>query len=440
VRTEPLSTRRTYPSQARSYNRAAVRRLAVLLLGALLVGGCGGGDGGSEVRQGALTIYTSLPRHGDSATAGSAVLQGERLALADHRGHAGGRPIKLVPLDSSKPDGHTWDPDLVEKNADRATDDPSAIAYVGELDAGGSAISVPVTNDKHIVQLSPLDSLTSLTMVQPGGPRGGPERYYPRGRRTFARLVPHDLSQATALVDWAKADGATRIAIVHDDQLAGRSIASQVVFVADARAVKVVTVKEVGTGDEPKDYEATAKALAGEKERPDAVVYAGLVDATAEPLLGAVQKALPGARIYAAGLPPERPLTGVGPVNLIAATAPADEYPARAQRVLKRLSRNSGGAPQPAAAIYGYESMRLVLEAIDRAEPHAGDRAAVARELLRPGPRAHSLLGALAITNSGDVADQRVAAYRREGEHLTYLGLREVRPPELPRAPGDPGS
>jgi branched-chain amino acid transport system substrate-binding protein len=435
--------RATYSGHKRrgSYNRSALRRLAVLLVGALVLGGCGGGDDdGSEAQGGALTIYTSLPRQGESATAAAAALEGQKLALADHHGKAAGHDVKLIPLDSAKADGHTWDPGLVEQNADKATDDASAIAYLGELDMGGSAISVPVTNEKGIPQLSPLDGLTSLTQVQPGGPRGGPERYYPKGTRTFARLVPNDLAQTTAVVDWAKSDGAARIAIVHDDQLTGRSIAAQAVFVADARRVKVVTVKEVEIGGKPEDYEKTAQALADEKERPDAVVYAGLADSTAQPVLGAVEKALPGTDVYAAGLPPERPLPGIGPVHLVAATPPAEEYPRRGQRVLDRVAKRSGGAPQPAAALYGYESMRLVLEAIDRAGARATDRAAVAAQLLKPGPRAHSVLGDLTFTNAGDVADQRVAAYTRQGDHLMYEGLRDVRPPALPPAPGDPGS
>jgi branched-chain amino acid transport system substrate-binding protein len=419
-----------------------LRRLAVLLLGALLAGGCGGGgDDRSQVPEGrALTVYTSLPRHGESASAADAVLEGQRLALADHDEQAGGRPVELVTLDSAKADGLTWDPGLVEKNADRASDDPSAIAYLGELDLGGSAISVPVTNDKGIVQLSPLDGLTSLTTIQPGGPRGGPERYYPNGKRTFARLVPNDLSQATALVDWAREEGATRIAVVHDDQLYGRSLAAQAVFVADARKLPVVTVKEVESADEPEDYVDTAKAIADEKERPDAIVYAGLAHGTAEPLLGAIERALPGAVLYAAGLPAERPLNGVGSVRLVGTTYPARDYPAPGQRVLDRIAERNGGAEPPVAALYGYESMRLLLEAIDRAGPRANDRAVVAREVLRPGPRAHSVLGDLAITDTGDVADQRVVMYRREGNHLVNEGLRTPHPPELPPAPGDPAS
>jgi hypothetical protein len=212
------------------------------------------------------------------------------------------------------------------------------------------------------------------------------------------------------------------------------------VFVADARKLEVVTVKEVETGDDPEDYADTAEALAGEKQPPDAVLYAGLANATAEPLLGAIERALPNATLYAAGIPPERALTGVGTVHLIAGTRPADDYSRRAQRVLDRIAEQNGGAEPPVAALYGYESMRLVLEAIDRAGPNAGDRAAVARELLRPGPRAASVIEGLTITRTGDVTDQRVAAYRRQWGHLVYEGLRTPRPPALPPAPGDPSS
>ncbi len=84
--------------------------------------------------------------------------------------------------------------------------------------------------------------------------------------------------------------------------------------------------------------------------------------------------------------------------------------------------------------------MRLVLEGIDRAGPRAGDRKAVTRLVLAPGPRPKSVLGELALTRAGDVADQRVAAYRRDGAHLVFEGLRSPRPPGLPPAPGDPGS
>ncbi len=67
----------------------------------------------------------------------------------------------------------------MEANAKRAADDPRAIAYLGEVDRGASAVSVPRTNRADLLQVSPLDGLTSLTRRPPGRPRAGPERYYP---------------------------------------------------------------------------------------------------------------------------------------------------------------------------------------------------------------------------------------------------------------------
>ena len=411
------------------------------MLGALLIGGCGGGDDRPRVPDGdALKIYTSLPRHGDSASAAAAVAEGQRLALEDHKGRAGGRRVELVTLASTEPDDPTFDPALVERNAERAADDRAAIAYLGELDSGGSAISVPVTNDVGLLQLSPKDSLTSLTQIEPGGPRGGPERYYPSDTRTFARLVPTDLSHATALVDWARERGTRRIAVVHDDEIQGRSIAAQAVFVADARKLPVVAVKEVESGDERVAYADTAESLAEQKPRPDAVIYAGTAQGTADPLLGEIAKALPGAGLYATGFPPEVALNGAAGVRITAGLRPARDYPARGQRVLDRVAQTQGDTASAVASLYGYESMRLALEAIDRAGPRAGDRATVAREALRPGPRRGSVLGELTLTRSGDREDQRVTAYRRAGDHLIVEGLRSPRPPALPPAPGDPSS
>jgi branched-chain amino acid transport system substrate-binding protein len=397
-----------------------------VLLCALLLGGCGGdeGDRPQVPGDGALTIYTSLPLHGASAGAAQAVAAGQRLALQDHSGRAGTREIRLVELDSSKPDGQTWDPSLVEQNAERAAADPNAMAYLGELEQGGSAISVPVTNAKGILQISPQDGLTSLTREQPGGPRGGPERYYPSDRHTFARLVPVDLMQATTLVDWARERGARSIAIVHDDRLFGRAIAAQAVFVADARRLPVVAVRELKTGTEPVDPTGDAAALAELKEPPDAVIYAGLPDQNAAPLLGAIQEALPGADLYSAGIPAEYPLPGVGTLRLVSSDRPERDYGPAGRRVLDRLPPGT-----PVDALYGYESMRLALEAIDRG---GADRAAVVREALRPGPRAGAL-GPIVLTRGGDVEDQRVATYRRDDTELIFEGLRTARPPALVR-------
>src|SRR3954470_14718444 len=119
-------------------------RLGAVLL--VFLAGCSGGVAKeAKAPPGPLKIYMSAPAHGDQARAGQAAVAGAQLALSDARGRAGDREIRLVRLDDSRPEGATWDPASVEANAKRAAADPATIAYIGELDEGGSAISVPVT-------------------------------------------------------------------------------------------------------------------------------------------------------------------------------------------------------------------------------------------------------------------------------------------------------
>jgi branched-chain amino acid transport system substrate-binding protein len=155
-------------------------RTALLCAAALALGGClstGDPEEGSRISSGTVTVYSSLPRHGVSAPVAAAVAAGERLALADAGHRAGALRVRLRRLDSTDPGDRLWDPDRVSANAEQAADDETAIAYIGELDYGASAVSVPITNDAGILQVSPSDGLTSLTRSVPGRRRAGPERY-----------------------------------------------------------------------------------------------------------------------------------------------------------------------------------------------------------------------------------------------------------------------
>jgi ABC-type branched-subunit amino acid transport system substrate-binding protein len=85
-------------------------------------------------------------------------------------------------------------------------------------------------------------------------------------------------------------------------------------------------------------------------------------------------------------------------------------------------------APRPlgisgAAALYGYEAMRVVLDAIAAAGADAGDRAAVVRAALAPRER-RSVIGSYQVLATGDISPARFAGYRRSALQLRYLGER----------------
>ena len=247
--------------------------LAAAALATLLSGCSGGADEATRVEGKTATVYSSSPRHGVSAAAARAVLAGERRALADADGRAGGLRIRLVELPTTTDDpAHPWDPALVSTNAHRAADDPSAIAYLGELDYGASAVSLPITNDAGLLQVSPGDGLTSLTRRPPGRPRAGPERYYPADERTFVRVGPSDLDEAEWLVERVRASGRRRLAMVFDREIYGRELAGQIATLARREGIEPVASEEFRGG--PDEVPEIARELAD--ARPDAVIYLGV--------------------------------------------------------------------------------------------------------------------------------------------------------------------
>ena len=403
------------------YPRGRWRRLAVLaaLAGvATAAGGCGSTGIAGVPKGAALTVYSSLPRAGVSARVADAVAAGERLALADAHGRVAGRAVRLVELDSAVPGGQAWDPAAVEANARRAVDDRTAIAYIGELGLGASAVSVPVTSGDNLLQVSPGDGLTTLTRLDPAEPEELPARYYHGGRRNFIRLVPTDAQQAAAIVAWAHANGGHRLAIVRDDELFGRELAAEAEVAALREHLAVTGVQEARHG--AADYTGLARDVAS--LTPDAILYTGIGDPDAVRLLTTISRALPAATLYGSSALANSPDGGGPSADVLTPAGPASAYGPRARAVLRRL-REQTGSPVAPEALYGYDAMQIVLDAIRTAGRHSGNRADVARSALRPRTR-RSVLGGYRVEASGDVAPGRFASYRRLGGGLTFLGMR----------------
>ena len=402
MRTTPA----TYPAAA-----------TVLVLLALALAACGSDDEPARPGDGTLAVYSSIPRRGVLAEQGRAAAAGQRLALEDADGRAAGRRVRLVELDSAGSDeDEPWDPATIEENAKRAADDDAAVAYLGELALGGSAVSVPVTNADGLLQVSPGDGLPSLTQPAPGGGGEGPARYYPEGERTFLRLVPHGGLEARVLVDWARERGARSLAVVRDEGPYGQELTSWVLDAAQ-RGRLPVEAERIRAGAD--DYENLAEEVA--ERRPGAVIVALPAGEDAPKVVAALRRALPsvpllGTSALAASAP--------AGVDYLDPHLPARELDARARRLLARIGPEHG-----TAALYGYEAMRLVLEAIERARPGAaGARPAVVRAALAQR-RVSGALGPYSVVPGGDVASATFAALRAPaapGGEPRALGVRSA--------------
>jgi branched-chain amino acid transport system substrate-binding protein len=354
------------------------RRPVALLLPALAVlafsiAACGDDDGAVETRivGDTLTVYSSLPLQGPLADVGRDVLRAEKLALKEAGGRSGAYNVSFVSLDSSDPETGRWDPGKVAANARRAVQTPNTIAYLGELEAGASAVSVPILNEGGLLQISPRDTYAGLT--ERGG-RGEPEKYYPSGTRNFARVVPPGSVQAEMLVAAMQRRGVKRLALADDRKLAGQAMADDVAQRAERAGIEVVGRERLATGDEVPD--GLGERIVG--ERPDAFFFSGAYTGFAAGVLRAVHEADRSVLLLGSdelAVAPALPRTAGAAADRLLLTALDPHETADFER---RFAAAYGERPEK-QAILGYRAMRLALAAIEAAGEDASRRRTVVK-------------------------------------------------------------
>ena len=232
-------------------------------------------------------------------------------------------------------------------NARQAVRDLNAIAYIGDRDSAATALSVPLTNEGHILQVSPSSTYDGLTRASRR--QGEPDRFYPSGERTFGRVVPADHVQASALIGYMKVLGARSLALLADREIYGGGIADEV---EKAAARQGITVYDRGRIDALKD-DLSGPARKVAETGADAFLFAGTTDTGAAAIFKAVAAAAPrhaavrsrrrrrpGLRRRAAGRrPAAHARDDVG-----AAAAPAAARGARLPRPLPHDVRPPAGA------------------------------------------------------------------------------------------------
>ena len=156
------------------------------------------------------------------------------------------------------------------------------------------------------------------------------------------------------------------------------------------------------------DIPDLARALA--EGRPDAVVFSGVAGPGIGRLLAAVDLHMPGVPVYATSgmLVRDRPIPAAPwRVEAFSPFRPALELPHWGRRVLRRVRRLDGPYAARPEAVYGYEAMRLVLDAIAAAGP---DRSRVIASALAIRTR-RSPLGSYGVRATGDVDGEQFALY-----------------------------
>jgi DNA-binding SARP family transcriptional activator/ABC-type branched-subunit amino acid transport system substrate-binding protein len=369
--------------------------------GDALGGSCGPLIYGGSGRPDAI-IVSDLPMGAGPRIPARQMADAISFVLRAHRYRAGSRTIGYRACDDWSGATSVFDPKRCHSNGETYARTASVLAVVGPYNSGCALSLLPPTNTAPggpLPVISPTTTLTDLTRKGLTTPAGLPASLYPTGRRSFARLFPTDDDQGAALAAEARALGARRVDVATAGGY-GESISRP--FEPAARRLGLQIVGSYVFDPRASSYDRLARSV--ERDRPDAVLVAGLLDESAGAVVRALRQRL-GHRVALIGS------DGLLPISVLfagAGSAARDVHvsfpgldPAHlgpAGRAFVRAFGATRQGPVDQAAVYAAAAAELALDAIARSD---GTRGGVLAALRRPS--ANGILGALHMDTAGDV-------------------------------------
>jgi len=362
-----------------------------------------GGGGGTEASGNTVKIVSSLPMTGSSLGQAQTIVNAIKQAIEENKNAACDGKLKIAyePYDDATAAAGKWDPAQVTSNANKAVADKNVVAVIGHFNSGAAKLSIPILNQANLVMVSPANTYPGLT--KPGtGEAKEPDVYYPNKKRNYARVVPADDLQGVAAAKWAKSLGVKKVYILNDQELYGKGLAD--IFEATAKKEGLEVLGKEGINPKASDYKALMtkiKAL-----NPDMIYFGGITQNNAGQLVkdarnvgmsgdkvkfmgpdGTYEKAL----IDAAGKDAEGFYATFGGV-------PGKELTGEGKTWYEGYKKKYNTEPEAYAA-YGYDSAKVVLDAINKVCKN--DRAAI-RDAVMATKDIKGVLGNFSFDENGD--------------------------------------
>ncbi len=235
--------------------------------GGASTGGGGGGGGGKT-----LVISTDLPAQGASHDATEDTIRAINLYLDQVNHKAGNYTVQLKTYDDSTAAKGAWDEATCANNAQKHVANTTEIAVMGTYNSGCAKIEVPVLNAASMLMVSHANTNPGLTKKWDPGE---PDKYYPSGKRNYARVITTDDYQGSAAADFASQDlKVKRCFVLNDNQTYGQGVAQA--FITQAKKDGITILANKAWDAKQPSYAAifqNAKSL-----NPDCVYFGGIYD------------------------------------------------------------------------------------------------------------------------------------------------------------------
>jgi branched-chain amino acid transport system substrate-binding protein len=354
-------------------------------------------------------VASDLPLQGAIRKQTVQVSRAEIWALADAGWKAGQYKIGYQSCDDSTAQTGGWDTAKCATNAHLYANNRSVIGVLGTFNSGCAKIIVPVLNRAGpLAMVSPANTNPGLTKKWDVGE---PQKYYPTGVRSYARVVATDDIQGPADALWAKQLGFKKIYVLNDKQTYGFGVATTFKNAAKKLGIKVTGFK--GWDAKASSYEALATAI--KATGAQAVFLGGIACNNGAQLMKDIKSVDPNIQL----LMPDgfSDPNANGPVANHAYISVAGEPPTKlkgkGKDFVKRFGKQIGAVPNPYAA-YGAQAMDVMLQAISKS---GGQRAATTKGIFGL-TITNGILGTFTINKTGDTNLTPITVYKQMGKNL----------------------
>ena len=296
-----------------------------------------------------------------------------------------------------------------DQNANAYAQNPSLVAVLGTFNSGCAAIEIPVLNQAPgggMLLLSAANTYGCLTEPCEGDE---PEKYYPSGERTYARVAPSDPNQGAIQAQFAQENGIESVYILNDKEAYGLGVAKNFQGAAEFLGIEV---KGFAAYDPTaSNFEATFTKIKG--TNPDAVFVGGLVDENSGQLIedkvavlgpndGDVKLLLPDG-FYTSAIfdPGEGGTPEANGAFFSVAGAPIEDFTGKGATFAEEFGATLGGDAIDPYAIYAVQSADILLNAIANSD---GSRPGIIDEVFNTTVE-DGYTGTFEINENGDVAN-----------------------------------
>jgi branched-chain amino acid transport system substrate-binding protein len=379
---------------------------------------CSGIQNGS----GKYLIASDLPLQGAGRTQTIEMTKAIAFILKQHGWKAGKYTLAYQSCDDSTAQAGKWDSGKCSANGNAYAQNKDVLGVIGTFNSGCAEIIVPILNrasNGPMAMVSPANTYVGLTHGGPGTAAGEPNKYYPTGKRNYARVVAADDFQGAADALLAKQLGVKKVYILNDKEAYGQGVASN--FRNAAKKLGITIAGFTAWEGKASSYEALAVRI--KASGAQGVFLGGLICENGGKLIKDLKAGLPSSvKIMAPDgfTPVSAVVQGAGAdaegMTVSVAGLPNEKLPQGGKKFVRQFTQSVHKAPDP-YSVYAAQATEALVQAISQSN---GSRSDVTAQLFKINLK-NSILGNVSFNKNGDVTANPVTIYQiKGGKSTTY--------------------